>query len=118
VLKHSILIVDDEPTIRDLLREILEFEGFTVLVAPSGVAALHLLQQTSVSLVLTDLMMPYLNGIDLARRLRADPRTTQIPLILMSAALPSDISDMFVDILPKPFPIEDVVHMIQRHIEG
>ncbi|NTU78007.1 MAG: response regulator [Chloroflexales bacterium] len=112
--KHSILIVDDEPTILDLIREILESEGFTVLVAPSGVVALHLLQQTPVSLVLTDLMMPQLNGMDLARRLRADPKTAQIPLVLMSAALPTGVSDMFVEVLPKPFPIEKVVQLVRR----
>lgn len=111
--KPSILVVDDEATILELIRDILEVEGFTVLIARSGTAALRLLQHTSVSLVLTDLMMPQVNGLELAQRLRADPKTAGIPLILMSAAMPPGVSDLFADILHKPFPIEKVAQVVR-----
>lgn len=118
VTKPAILVVDDEVTILELIRDILEGEGFTVLIARSGTTALRLLQNTSVALVLTDLMMPQLSGLELARRLRADPKTASIPLILMSAAMPSGVSDLFADIIHKPFPIEKVAQVIRRSLPG
>lgn len=114
VTKPSILVVDDEASILELIRDILEGEGFTVLIARSGTAALRLLQHTPIDLVLTDLMMPQLSGLELAYHLRADPKTAGIPLILMSAAMPPDASDLFADILHKPFPIEQVAQVVRQ----
>lgn len=112
--QYSILVVDDEPTILELIRDILEAEGFTVLVAQNGTAALRQLRHTPIALVLTDLMMPQLNGVELARRMRADPEMAAIPLILMSAAMPPGIGNLFVDVLHKPFPIEKVAQIVRR----
>jgi CheY-like chemotaxis protein len=113
---RPILIVDDEPIILELIRDVLQDEGFTVLTARTGAAALHLVQHTPVALVLTDLMMPNLTGVELARRLRSQPETAAIPLILMSAAMPERVSDLFVAVIHKPFPIETVVHTVRKHM--
>jgi CheY-like chemotaxis protein len=110
---RPIVVVDDELNILELIQEILEEEGFSVLTARNGAAALRLLECTPAVLVLTDLMMPHVDGIELARRLRANPKTAEIPIILMSAALPADIGDMFVEVIQKPFPITTIVEVVR-----
>lgn len=109
-----IVIVDDEPVILELICDILQEEGFAVLTASSGASALQIIKQKPVALVLTDLMMPNLTGLDLARRLRSDPATAAIPLVLMSAAMPPGVSDVFADVIHKPFPLEKVVQVVRR----
>lgn len=118
VTDSPILIVDDEPTILELIHDILELDGFTVFVAHNGASALRQVQQHTVALVLTDLMMPQLNGVELARRLRSDPKTAAIPIILMSAAMPPDVSDLFVAVLHKPFPIDEVRQIVRQCLQG
>lgn len=110
---RPIVVVDDELNILELIQEILEEEGFSVVTARNGAAALRLLEHTSAVLVLTDFMMPHLNGIELAQRLRADPKTAAIPIILMSAALPADAGDMFAEVIQKPFPITTIVEVVR-----
>src|SRR6476660_6469002 len=101
-----VLIVDDEPHILDLLRDVLEDEGFTVITASNGAAALYLIQRSPVALVLTDLMMPFVSGIDLARQLHSSPQTANIPLLLMSAAMPAHVSPIFAAVIHKPFVVD------------
>src|SRR3954447_17561850 len=98
-----VLIVDDDAVILTMLRDLVEDVGFTVLTARDGKAALALIQRTPVGLVLTDLMMPYVTGFQLAQHLRSNPATAAIPVLLMSAALPSHIADAFTAVIPKPF---------------
>jgi CheY-like chemotaxis protein len=116
--KHPILIVDDELPILAMLRDVLVDEGFTVVTANNGPAALYLLQQTTVSLVLTDFMMPNLDGIQLAELLRGDPRTADVPLILMSAVPPPEVGAQFVAVLAKPFALDNVVQLVRQYHSG
>lgn len=109
-----VLIVDDEPIILDLLRDVLEDEGFRVVTASNGAAALYLIQRTPVALVLTDLMMPFVSGIDLARQLHSNPQTAAIPLVLMSAALPQQVSDIFAAVIHKPFDVDTIVRVVRQ----
>lgn len=111
---RTILIVDDEPFILEMLRDVLVEEGFTVISAPDGLTALKLLQQTTVALVLMDFMMPYLNGTELADQLRRDPRTATIPLILMSAVGPPKVTSQFVAVIAKPFALDTVVRLVRQ----
>jgi CheY-like chemotaxis protein len=109
-----VLIVDDEPDILAMLRDLLEEAGFVVLTARDGRAALALLAHTPVALVLTDLMMPQVTGLQLAEQMRSDPRTAAIPVLAMSAALPSHMADVFAAVLPKPFGLDDLVATLIR----
>jgi CheY-like chemotaxis protein len=111
-----VLIVDDEPAILDLLRSVLEDEGFTVMTASNGAAALYLIQQTPIALVLTDLMMPLVSGIDLARQLHSNPQTASIPLLLMSAAMPQQVSTIFAAVIHKPFAVDTVVSIVRQFL--
>jgi len=109
-----ILVVDDEDEIVNLLCAVLEDDGFRVLTAKNGADALTLIQQNPVALVLTDLMMPQGSGLDLARRLRGDPQTARIPIILMSAAMPRQVSQLFTHVIHKPFSIDVVIDMVHQ----
>ncbi len=78
-------MVDDESNMRFLLRMVLETEGFEVVEAHHGAAALERVQEEEPDLVMTDLMMPVMNGRELIERLRADPETAGIPILVLSA---------------------------------
>jgi CheY-like chemotaxis protein len=81
-----ILIVDDDPSIRYVLRLILEREGYEVLEAGHGEAALAMIRPNPLpDVVMTDLMMPIMGGVELIHRLRAEPRTAKIPIVVVSS---------------------------------
>jgi diguanylate cyclase (GGDEF)-like protein len=84
-LKETILIVDDEPHIRRILQFLLDQNGYGVLAAPSGVEALELARDHVPDLILLDLMMPHMDGFEVCSRLRLDYRTSQIPIIMVTA---------------------------------
>ena len=80
----KILIVDDEPDLRYLLRRVFERAGHVVTDAGHGEAALDVIQEALPDLVVTDMMMPVMDGAELIRRLRADPATAQIPILAVT----------------------------------
>jgi len=80
-----ILVVEDVPHVRDLLVMTLRFQGYEVLAAANGAEALEKVAQRPPVLVVTDILMPRLDGYALAYRLRSDPQTRSIPIIFISA---------------------------------
>jgi CheY-like chemotaxis protein len=76
-----ILIVDDEPDMRYLLRRIFQRAGHEVVEAGHGEAALELVRASPPDLIVTDMMMPVMGGVELIGRLRADPTTELIPIL-------------------------------------
>jgi CheY-like chemotaxis protein len=80
-----VLVVDDSPTIRKVVSYILDEEGYETVLAEDGEDALAQLRQAPVDLVLTDFVMPKMNGYQLCRELRADPALRDLPIVLMSA---------------------------------
>jgi two-component system phosphate regulon response regulator PhoB len=82
----TILIVDDEPPIAEFLSELLEDEGHRVLLANHGRKALERIASEPPDLVISDLMMPVMDGGQLCITLRKNPRTAAIPIIMISAA--------------------------------
>jgi CheY-like chemotaxis protein len=85
---HSILIVEDDPEIRETLKEIIELEGYSALTASDGQKALDLLRgmATRPCLVLLDLMMPVMNGWELLEHRERDLSLASIPVVVISAA--------------------------------
>jgi CheY-like chemotaxis protein len=79
-----ILVVDDEPDLRFVLRRFFTRAGHEVTEAGDGAAALALVHQSPPDLVVTDMMMPVMGGVELIRRLRADPVTAAIPILSVS----------------------------------
>ncbi len=81
----TILIIEDEAELRKVFRQILQFEGFTVLEAGDGRAGLEAARAHIPDLILCDVLMPEMNGYQTSEALRKDPRTAQIPIIITSA---------------------------------
>lgn len=104
----TVLVVDDDPSTRSLIRLLLEIEGHAVVEAAHGEEALNIIgPDTFPDVVVTDLMMPVLNGIELIERLQAEPRTSAIPIVVVSsnsqAALALKTSGAVIAVVRKPF---------------
>ena len=112
----SILIVDDEFGLAEMLREMLRDLGFDVSLAINGRLALDILEEGAVDLVLTDMMMPVMDGAELAVAMRRDDRHRRTPIIMMTslptAPLPSNIP--FDAILRKPFTPDLLLETIRQ----
>ncbi len=83
--KETILIVDDEEDILELVKFNLEREGYPVAGAIRGEDALKIIRSKSIGLLILDLMLPGIDGLEVARRLKSDPKTRQIPIIMLTA---------------------------------
>lgn len=84
-MSWSILVVDDEPMARDLLRLMLERSGFKIIEAVDGYDALEKISQHRPDLIILDVMMPGIDGFEVCRTLRAQPDTAELPIIMLSA---------------------------------
>jgi CheY-like chemotaxis protein len=116
-MSPTILVVDDEVPIVLLLSELLHAEGYRVVTAHNGEDALALARARPPDLVVADVMMPRLDGIELCRRLHADPRTRHVPVILMSAvATPRLQLANAVAFVAKPFDLDDLLARVKRHV--
>ena len=102
----KILVVDDEPDERFLLRRMFERAGHEVIEADDGAAALDIVRKSPPDLIVTDMMMPVMDGAELIRRLRADPATAGIP-IMASTADPTLAIDADL-VITKTLPVEDL----------
>jgi two-component system cell cycle sensor histidine kinase/response regulator CckA len=115
-----ILIVDDEPAVRRFAARALLEEGFLVQEAGDGVEALGLIRTMSVSVVVTDVVMPRLNGVELLRELSAT--YPDLPVILMSGYAAAQLEGMGIaapcGILVKPFGADRLVEEVWRCLPG
>ena len=82
---HEILIVEDSPTQAERLRRLIESKGYRARVAPNGQVALEKIRGRKPQLVLSDIIMPEMNGYELCRSLKADPTLRDIPVILVTS---------------------------------
>jgi two-component system response regulator MtrA len=119
----NVLIVDDDPDIRELVAFKLRQMGYDVLVEKDGEAGLQTAIDQKPSLILLDVMMPKMNGIELCRRLRNDPATSSIPIILITAkAQEIDVERGLAagadDYIVKPFSPRDLVVRIEAMLAG
>ena len=113
----SVLIVDDEPSIRAFLAFVLEDEGFHVVTAGDGHEALQLVEQHPPDVVVTDLMMPQMDGYDLIERLRQEQAPVKA-IIAMSAINVAKERRLDADLfLAKPFDVDQVVICVQSLLE-
>ena len=115
-----VLIVEDEPGIAEILADLLGDEGYQTLVSVDG-AALAAAAEAPPALILLDAMMPGMDGPEVCRRLKADPRTARVPVVFLTAmprdTLAARLGDCPHDgILPKPFTLDGVLDVVQRHL--
>ena len=116
-----ILIVDDDPAITTLLKLSFELEGHVVMTASNGAEALELARHVHPAAMVVDVMMPEMDGLELIRRLRANPLTIDIPIVCLSAkALASDVDAGIEagadDYVTKPCDFEELVERVQLRI--
>ncbi|MEI7034667.1 response regulator [Streptomyces pratensis] len=116
------LVVDDNKVIRQLIRVNLELEGFEVVTAVDGVECLDLVHRLRPDAVTLDVVMPRMDGLETATRLRSDPRTRRLPLAVISACTPREVDagvaagvDAF---LAKPFEPSELVRIVRRLVTG
>lgn len=115
----TVLVVDDDAAIREMLAFALELEGYRVLQAEDGRAALTVMAEQDVDLVTLDVMMPGLDGWQVADVLRADPKTRFVPRVMISG-MPIDqlmracAARQAAAILTKPFDVDKVTTLIGR----
>jgi CheY-like chemotaxis protein len=109
----SILIVDDEPSIRNILASILEDEGFRVSTAGNGREALDLAKQAPPDIVLTDLMMPIVDGYQLIDGIREERIPVRAIIAMSAVAVAGDKSPNADLFLAKPFDVELILNSVQ-----
>ena len=115
----KVLIVDDEPRIRDLIREHLQYAGFTCAEAGDGTQALAELANGGIDLVILDIMMPFMDGMTCLREMRT--RKIMTPVIMLTAR--SEDADKIIglesgadDYITKPFSPSELVARVTAHI--
>jgi PAS domain S-box-containing protein len=120
--QSRILLVEDNADMRQYLRRLLSEEGYGVDLAPDGVAALDCVKETPPDLILSDVMLPRMDGIALVRRLREDRALTEVPIVLLSARADEDFRLEALeaganDYLIKPFQRRELLSRIKLHLE-
>ena len=117
-----VLVVDDIPRNVQLVGSILTREGYEVLFATSGEMALERLSARLPDLVLLDLMMPGMDGLEVCNRIKQDPRTLHLPVIFLTAVNESDLaakalSEGAVDFINKPFNTAELLARVRTHVD-
>ena len=120
--RHLILVVDDDPNSREIVQTFLESRGYDVVTAPNGESALAAVQRETPELILLDVMMPGMDGWEVARTLKDHADYAGIRVVMMTAR--SDFSDKQKglqagadDYLVKPIQLEDLANTVRRNLE-
>jgi len=120
-MRKNILVVEDEKDIIEVLRYYLEKENYRVHIAEDGFTALELAEKVVPNLILLDLMLPKLDGIEVCRRLKKDERLREIPVIMLTAkAEEADkVKGLEIgadDYVTKPFSAKELMARVKAHI--
>lgn len=118
-MSRDILAVDDEEDIVRLVQFVLERAGYTVRTALSGVEALERVKEAIPALIICDIMMPHMDGLELVRRLKAEPSTEIIPVVMLTArSSDADVSEGWLQgadlYLTKPFSPFELLNFVNR----
>lgn len=117
----KILVIEDDPDIRELLRYNLSREGFTIAIAGNGTQGLELALNGSHDLIILDLMLPQLNGIEICKKLRESSNTKHLPIIMLTAK--GEETDVVFglgvgadDYIVKPFGIKELIARVYTRL--
>ena len=116
----EVLIVDDEPNVRLVFRTALESAGYEVTEASDGNAALELIRGHPYAVVLLDLRMPRLGGLELLRRLRDEGLEAPVVIVTAHGSMPDVVSAVrlgAVDFLPKPLSLETLRRVVRQTVD-
>lgn len=120
-MSAQLLLVDDEPGLREAVKDYLQESGFTVQVASNAQEGWELLQQTTPDLVISDIMMPQVDGYQFLKQMRDDPRFQTLPVVFLTAkGMTTDRIQGYqagVDAyLPKPFDPDELIAIVENLI--
>ena len=114
-MKKKVLVIDDEPDIREIVRLYLTDEGCAVIEASNGQEGILKAQTEQPDLIILDIMLPGINGFEVAKHLKDDPNTKHIPIIILSVlAQDSQYRQGILDYISKPFRPEDLVATVRK----
>jgi CheY-like chemotaxis protein len=116
---RRVLLVDDEPVLRSVVRQFLEFSGYEVAEAADGRHALSLARERPPEIVLTDLLMPHIDGLDFCRALRSHPVTRDVPVVFVTARNAdaqqrAEMARLGNGFIMKPFEPDDLLRIIDE----
>jgi len=119
--KNKVLVVDDESFIINLLKNGLLEEGFEVVTASNGFEAILAVEEKQPDIVITDIMMPRLTGLEFLKALKNNPATAKVPVLLISAMDQAKIVQQglemgAVDFITKPFKINEIVGKLRHYL--
>jgi chemosensory pili system protein ChpA (sensor histidine kinase/response regulator) len=117
------MVVDDSLTVRKITSRLLEREGYQVLTAKDGLDALEQLRETLPAVMLVDIEMPRMDGFDLVRNLRADPKLADLPVIMITSRIAQKHKDYAAELgvdhyLGKPYAEEDLLSLVARYAKA
>jgi CheY-like chemotaxis protein len=117
---RKILVVDDDSIIRDMMVDILSFEGYAIDTARNGVEALEILRKEDNYLVFLDIMMPKMDGKQVCTILAAEPdlRKRHVIVLMSAVSTLAEVTSFIThdETLPKPFFVEDVMRVIEPYM--
>jgi CheY-like chemotaxis protein len=118
-MSWSVLIVDDEPLTQDLLRLMLEPAGFRVTGAEHGLEALKKVQELKPDIMILDVMMPHMDGITVCKKIRSNPETADLPIVMLSGkthlnAVEEGLQAGANRYLPKPMSRSDLIQNLRE----
>ena len=117
-MPRSVLIVDDEFGLADIAADLLRDAGYDVVIAINGKIGLANLRAHPADLVIVDLMMPVMDGVEMIREMKADPALAEIPVILMTALPEASRNNTLADaVLLKPFALKLLLDTMNRLLE-
>jgi len=119
-MKGSVLVVDDEKNIRLMIGKVLEGLGLRIDFAPNGDEALSILSEREFDLILLDLRMPGMDGMEVLRRIREASKTTKVVIITAHGNVDNAVEAMklgAVDFIQKPFTVEELRHVVTDALE-
>jgi CheY-like chemotaxis protein len=120
-VERTILVVDDSATVRKFVSVSLSMQGFRVVTAEDGMDALEKLPREHVDLIITDLNMPNMDGMELARTLRDNPLYKEMPIIILTSlqekSLKTESETLGINsFLNKPFSLEKVQYEVAKYL--
>lgn len=118
--QNKVLVVDDEPHVCDILKKILEEENYTIFTATSGVRALNVLKKESIDLILLDVQMPHMGGIEFLQKVRQSDKNVAVIILTAHATLGTAREAMELgayDYITKPFDARFVISMVKEGLE-
>ena len=119
----TVLIIEDNEKNMKLARDVLQAKGYKTLEAVTGEEGVKLAKENAPDLVLMDIQLPGINGIDAFKQIRADPKTARIPVVALTASVtPTDRSQItaagFDAFVGKPINLKEFVETVKRLVDG